>query len=344
MKDTDSFRKKFNELNPFYKRLGNNVHEALETFLSEENISFLAITWRIKEVDSFMEKIDRKNYSDPFNQIEDICGIRIICYYQSDISKICQIIQNEFDVQENQDKEELLNTDQFGYRSYHFIGKIKEKWLEAPNYRGLQALKFEIQVRTILMHAWAEIEHKLAYKQKVHIPSHLKRRLYRISAKLEEADEQFEDIKNESIEYRQGLVAKSQSEGEQVYKNVDFNLDSFQSFLDYKFPQRKRDIDQTRNLFNEIISLNIGLKEIIDGIEILKPFINDIEKEIFQERLKDIGKDGWAQVGIIRKILDLTNDVYYNARFLGDNPLVHSPKVKEHTDKWRKKITKPNKS
>lgn len=341
MKDTDSLRKKFTELRPFYKRLGNNVHEALETFLSEAKISFLAITWRIKDIESFVEKIDRKNYSDPFNQIEDICGIRIICYYQSDIKRICQIIQNEFDIQENQDKEELLNADQFGYRSYHFIGKINEKWLEAPNYRGLQSMKFEIQVRTILMHAWAEIEHKLAYKQKVHIPAHLKRRLYRISAKLEEADEQFEDIKNESIEYREGLVSKGQTEGEQVYKNVEFNLDSFQSFLDYKFPNREKDIDQTRNLFNEIISLNIGLDEIIDGLETLKPFINDIEKEIFEDHLKEISEVGWAQVGIIRKVLDITNDDYYNMRFTGEN--AHSSSLLGETDKWRKKITKTKK-
>jgi putative GTP pyrophosphokinase len=132
MKENIEIRRKFTDLLPLYERLGKNVIEALETFLNEHIIGFLAISTRIKSLDSFVEKIERKNYSDPFEDIEDICGIRVICFYQSDIEKICQIIEREFDIQENEDKEQLLNDDQFGYRSYHYVGKIKEKWLEAP--------------------------------------------------------------------------------------------------------------------------------------------------------------------------------------------------------------------
>lgn len=338
---SEKFREKFDASKTLYKRLGSNAKEALETFLVENNISFLAVTSRIKDVESFLEKIERKNYEYPFEQIEDICGIRIICYYQSDIEKICQIIEREFDVQENQDKEELLQEDQFGYRSYHFIVKIKDKWLEAPNYRGLETLKVEIQVRTVLMHAWAEIEHKLAYKQKIHIPNHLKRKLYRISAKLEEADEQFEDIKNESIKYRDDLTQKGATEGDDFYKDIKIDLDSLQSFLDYKFPNRKKSIDGTRSLLNELLENKIDLKTILASLEITKPYLNEIEKEIFEERLKE-EKDGWAQVGIVRKTLDLTNDNYYNTRYSKDSTLPSH--VKTRVDKWRKKINKPNKT
>ena len=61
-------------------------------------------------------------------------------------------------------------------------------------FRDYADFKVEIQIRTILMHAWAEIEHRLAYKKQAHIPSHLRRKFSRISAKLEEADEQFEEL------------------------------------------------------------------------------------------------------------------------------------------------------
>ncbi len=74
-----------------------------------------------------MKKYNEKKYNLPFEQIEDICGIRIICYYQSDITKICDIINTEFDVIESQDKEDLLESNEFGYRSFHFIVKLKKK-------------------------------------------------------------------------------------------------------------------------------------------------------------------------------------------------------------------------
>jgi putative GTP pyrophosphokinase len=180
-----------------YDTLGTNLAQALELFLKENDLKVLSVTYRVKDKESFVEKIDRKNYEKPFDDIEDICGIRIICYYQSDVDKIAEIISKEFEVLENQDKEELLEADQFGYRSTHFIVKIKKEWLKAPNYRGLEDLKAEIQIRTVLMHAWAEIEHKLAYKKKSHIPDKFRRKLSRISAKLEEADEQFEELRKE---------------------------------------------------------------------------------------------------------------------------------------------------
>jgi len=333
-----NMRTKFEQLKASYSRLGKNIKEALETFLIEKEISFLSVDFRLKNIDSFLEKIDRKSYNDPFNDIEDICGLRIICYYQSDIKKICQVINSEFDIKENQDKEELLEEDQFGYRSHHFVGKVKKKWLEAPNYRGLENLKFEIQVRTVLMHAWAEIEHKLAYKQEIHIPTHLKRKLYRISAKLEEADEQFEDIKNESIQYRKKLTDSSKTKGEAFYYNLNLNLDSLQSFLDFKFPTRKKNINETRSLLDELVENEIGLNDIISGFKTVESYLIEIEQEIFKERLLD-GISGWAQVGIVRKILDITNDRYYDSRF-SDLKKTHQPTlVKQQTDNWRKKIT-----
>jgi ppGpp synthetase/RelA/SpoT-type nucleotidyltranferase len=96
----------------------------------------------------------------------------------SDIKKISDFIKKEFIVLESEDKEESLKVDQFGYRSFHFVVKIKNDWLKAPIYRELVGMKAEIQVRTILMHAWAEIQHKLAYKREEHIPDQFKRNLH----------------------------------------------------------------------------------------------------------------------------------------------------------------------
>lgn len=297
-----------------FERLGNNMQEALTTFLADAEINILAVTYRIKEVDSFIEKIERKNYKNPIDEIEDILGLRIICYYQTDVDKIREIILNEFEIQESQDKEEILEEDQFGYRSYHLIGKIKKSWLSAPNYRGLENLKFEIQIRTVLMHAWAEIAHKLAYKQKIHIPSHLKRKLFRISAKLEEADEQFEDLKSESNKYKEAIIAELKKTKGQFDYNMKLNLDNLQAFLDFKFPDREKFIENTRSLLDEMILFKISFAMLLEYIDITEEYLDKIEKDSFSSVNIDLKNKKWNQGGVIRTILDLCNEDYYNDR------------------------------
>lgn len=71
-----------------YDKLGSNISQAFELLLKEHDISYLSITSRTKDHDSFMEKIERKSYQFPFDQIEDICGVRIICYYQVTLKRL----------------------------------------------------------------------------------------------------------------------------------------------------------------------------------------------------------------------------------------------------------------
>ena len=130
----------------------------------KDHIKKFRIESRIKAIDSFYEKIKRKYYSNPFEQMEDICGIRIICYYSSDLPIISRTIKNEFDIIKSVDKSDLLQTDEFGYRSKHFIVKIKDKKL-LKSKKNLKDLKAEIQVRTILMDVHASIEHHLLIKK-----------------------------------------------------------------------------------------------------------------------------------------------------------------------------------
>lgn len=324
-----------------YEKLGLNITQALELLFKENNISYLSVDHRIKESDSFLGKIERKRYSNPFDQIEDICGIRIICYYQSDIEKIKIIIKKEFDVIEDENKEDNLAFDQFGYRSMHYILKIKEQWMTTPNYRGLENLKSELQIRTVLMDAWAEIEHKLAYKSKLQIPKDFRRKLSRISAKLEEADEQFEEIKNEIEENKSALI-ESANKSEGFSMSVEFNLDNLQAFLDFAFPDRYKDIKLTRQLFEEMNTNKISFKKLIEAFEVSKKFYRDYEKEgaryFFQEDYDDdiLYK---VQTGAAISVLELFDDYYYeNRKFFKDEEEL------KITDKYRSKIKKLKKS
>jgi len=323
----NTISKKFLELKSNYDRLGINTQQALETFLKEKEIPFLSIQYRTKQLDSFLDKIENKNYQNPLDEIEDICGIRIICYYQSDIIKIQNIITSEFEIKENQNKEELLDATEFGYRSTHLIAKIKNEWTKAPNYRNLNELKFEVQIRTILMHSWAEIEHKLSYKSKTHIPKDLRRKFSRISAKLEESDEQFEEIKN-SIEQNKKRLVEQATKDKKFNDNTELNLDSLQVFLDFAFPTRQKDIEQTSALLNEMFKYSIPFEKLIKGYEKNKENILHIEKEIIENNMIERG-DGvlFTQSGASRTLFELIDDKYFEDR--SDHP------DSDILEKWR---------
>tara|TARA_B100000508_G_scaffold92244_1_gene72005 strand:- start:619 stop:1626 length:1008 start_codon:yes stop_codon:yes gene_type:complete len=323
--------KEFQSKKENYNRLGKNIVEALKMFLDEAGIPVLEVYYRVKKFDSFFEKIDRKGYKDPFTEIEDICGIRVICYYASDIEKIHDIINKEFKVLEQQDKSELLGLKEFAYRSNHYIVGINEEWLRAPNYRNLDGLKSEIQVRTILMHAWAEIEHKLNYKSDAQVPSKFQRKLFRLSAKFEEADEQFEELKEGIEEYITSLRAKV-SKSKKFKLDQDFNIESYKAFIHFHFPSDPLDDFRVNHNFEEYSKYDKDFRILDNALQIMKPYLEEVAE--------DLRKSGYANdiIEIPSEFLgfsmDVVDDESFNRR-KGTN--------KEWRDvvvKWRKKIKK----
>jgi hypothetical protein len=60
----------------------------------------------------------------------------------------------------------------------------------------------EIQIRTVLQHAWASISHALQYKSKADIPDQFVRQLTRIAGLLELSDEQFSNLREKTAALR----------------------------------------------------------------------------------------------------------------------------------------------
>lgn len=293
----------FREVKPKYERLANNVKQALAQFLDERKISSFDVESRVKDELSFIDKVERKSYGNPFEQVEDIAGVRVICYYNEDLFSIDEIIQEQFIVISYSNKSNELSDNQFGYASNHYVIKLKEEWLQAPNYRGLEKLKVEIQVRTILMHSWAAISHKLLYKKNDDVPKEFKRKLNRLSALIELADEQFDDIKNMKIEYQNKVIS-----GE----NISLNIDSFVALMNNYFPNRKIDENDMSSILSVVREYSGNLADFERRIKICMPFLSDMEQDEYQgEQLPR-----WSLNGVARTILDLTSDEYWKQREL----------------------------
>lgn len=305
--ERENIEKEYLSRSPKYEKLGSNVKQVLIDLLKTHNIDVLDVSHRVKPFDSFLEKIYLKSYTNPFEEVEDICGLRIVYYYLSDLKKIGKIITDEFEVKESLDKTDLLEPDQFGYRSFHYIIKLKKKWLEVPNYRGLEDLKAEIQIRTVLMHAWADIDHKLAYKTKEQIPEQFRRKLCQLSALLEVADEQFDLLKQEKQKLKHNFITPKLGISE-FDTSQPLNLDTLQAFLDFFDPERTKHLSATSEVLGRIQKLGITFDDIKRGYDLALKHIEEIEFDIFGNRHK------FAQVGVLVVILDITNNLYWNQR------------------------------
>jgi ppGpp synthetase/RelA/SpoT-type nucleotidyltranferase len=79
---------------------------------------------RAKEINSFAEKLIRKDkYIRPLEEINDLCGARLICHFSSEVEKISELIRENFEVDElnSLDVRLRLNVGEFGYRSEHYV-------------------------------------------------------------------------------------------------------------------------------------------------------------------------------------------------------------------------------
>ena len=316
-------RKEFDRNIEKYNSLGQNVAESLRILLQSANLKTLSIYYRIKDLDSFLEKIERKSYQKPFEETEDICGIRIICYYQKDISKIEEILTKEFETIDSFKKENDLDYNEFGYRSHHLIASIKKEWESTPNFRGLSKLKFELQIRTVLMHAWAEIEHNLSYKNKAQTPRHFRRKLGVISAVLEDADQKFDELKKESEKYQKQLLKDAKNNRLVNENKTELNMDSLQVFMDFNFPKRSKHNGATGRLLNKMVENNISLIDLKNAWDKIKPHFKEMERDFFGNSTQR-----WLQAGIAEFILELTSE-----RHLG----LHSGITQMKTEQLMKK-------
>lgn len=190
------------------------VENLINQLIDLEKVS--SITTRLKDKDSLANKIRKKqkplNNEDGYKynnltDITDICGIRICTFYSDDVDYISKIIEDEFIIDENNtiDKRKSLEPDRFGYLSLHYIVSLSNNRLNLPENRFFNDLKIEIQIRSILQHTWAEIEHDLGYKSSDGIPKTIKRDFSRLAGLLELADKEFVSIRNNLNEYKDNV-------------------------------------------------------------------------------------------------------------------------------------------
>ena len=170
----------------------------LTDLLDQSGLNYLSVSGRAKGIASFAAKAGRLRegrpmFPDPLHDITDQIGLRVITYLRGDVDVVAQVLHEEFEVMDDRDLGlQTASEGRFGYASRHLVVRLRE----GEGTEEMRAHPAQVQVRTVLQHAWAEFEHATRYKGVVpdeHVRD-LDRRFTLAAGLLELADEEFSAI------------------------------------------------------------------------------------------------------------------------------------------------------
>ena len=226
------------EKHAFYEDLAAVIRRIIEESLKRRRINVQSVQSRAKDPASFGRKAaqpsdddpTKPKYPRPLVQITDLAGVRVITYFPSTLDEIDSLMAEEFRVVERSDKgAELIEEDRFGYKSIHYLVRLVTHRATLPEYAPYADSLIEVQVRTIMQHAWAEIEHDIQYKSAEVIPVEIHRRFMALAGLLEIADREFQAIQD--ADKRLTQEARSRVAGGQL-DTVEITPDALKAFLD----------------------------------------------------------------------------------------------------------------
>jgi len=217
--DQNKMRGEYERYAEIRHNIVNDLKERIEEILLALNSS-PTVSGRNKNFSSYFGKYIRflKN-GDRDPRITDLMGIRIICPFIEDLRVTENLIKENFNVVETEIKGHY-NFKEFGYESTHLLISIPQESIEKYGNPGTDII--EIQIRTILQDAWAEVEHELVYKAEFSpFDEPMKRKLAAVNASLSLADIIFQEIRI----YQKRFSGELEKRRESFYQKVEESTD-----------------------------------------------------------------------------------------------------------------------
>lgn len=194
----------YQELIRPYNDAMNNVRMRLEVLNKDSrkrynNYPIHYIQTRIKKRESLEKKLLKKNLpvstDSAADNIRDIAGIRVICYFEEDIYTVAELLRQQQDLIFIRERDYIKKPKPSGYTSYHVIYGVPVYHMD-----GMEYFPVEIQIRTMSMDFWASMEHRICYKKEPEKKEELQKSLIRFSMELKEMERSMHGHLNESSE------------------------------------------------------------------------------------------------------------------------------------------------
>ena len=231
-------------------KLGDVVHTMLSDIAKELGLTVLAVEHRVKEERSLAGKLERKgDLYNTFDDVTDILGCRVICFLSDEVEKVGKKVEEKFvvDWENSSNKKDLLKENAFGYLSLHYICSLPfgDKWPDE-----ICGKKFEIQIRTILQHAWSAIHHDIGYKSDFGVPREISRQFARLAGLLELADDEFVRARDNMFAYTEDIRKRITTDDAD---DVVINMISLKEYVSHNKNMQKL-IKQIADISNAEIS------------------------------------------------------------------------------------------
>jgi putative GTP pyrophosphokinase len=189
------------------KELCIKTRNLIEDCLEDRQLKYQSVQARVKKNEKLREKYIVKNYTQ-LDDITDQAALRIITYYQDEIDQVAEMIRNEFKlIPECCIDKRQIDPDRFGYHAFNFVCTHADKRTLDVQFKKFAEVRFEIQVTSILSHAWSEIEHEW-YDLKDAYPDEIKRRFSRQAALLEAAESEFLNLRAIKMDFNNSVALR----------------------------------------------------------------------------------------------------------------------------------------
>jgi len=207
------YQKAYEVLRPAYEKTLQSLANEIRRLLESKGYS-PTIKYRIKRFDAYFDKLLRLSRQakeeEALPELTDLLGIRIVCPFLEDVEAVEKILAEQLMVVEFEWKGASHSFREFGYDSVHLLIPLEPAQLE--DMLPHSARVCEIQLRTILQDAWAEVEHELIYKSDISLPNDsIKRKLASLNATLSLSDLIFQEIRDYQKDIRERDRKRRQS-------------------------------------------------------------------------------------------------------------------------------------
>lgn len=197
---------RYTEHQDSYDKLLHELQRRLRTALAAHDLK-ATIKYRVKSFNSYYQKliqiVTRAGQQAGVVTVTDVMALRIVCPFLEDVARAERVIREIFEIHDVERKGSEFTIREFGYESTHCLLRVPQDLCES--FHVGSSMECEVQLRTILQDAWAEVEHELVYKSDFSpFDESIRRKLAALNANLSLSDITFQEIR----EYQRKLSAE----------------------------------------------------------------------------------------------------------------------------------------